>query len=136
MATLTKRQAEIIDDNLQAYIHNFGYIYIEKADYGTGFYVYTDPERKANGSWTQYCVNIDYLNGWLYGAVQAANGIIKKVDSCKVWELKAIFENGDYFYTKCYGTKADVEAYYVGNTYNFGTETDSLQKCISVEFLN
>lgn len=25
----------------------------------------------------QFCENIDYLNGWLYGVVQAVNGIIK-----------------------------------------------------------
>lgn len=33
-----------------------------------------------SGSWTQYCYNIDYLNGWLYGAVQAANGIMKPIN--------------------------------------------------------
>ena len=78
--TMTNRQKEIIKDNLNAYIANFGYISIEKADYGKGFYVYTSEERKASGSWTQFCYNIDYLNGWLYGAVQATNGIMKKID--------------------------------------------------------
>lgn len=29
MKTMTKRQKEIIDDNLKAYIANFGYIVIE-----------------------------------------------------------------------------------------------------------
>ena len=72
--TFTKRQEEIIKDNLKAYEANFGYISIVKEDYGKGFYVFTDEERKASGSWTQYCYNIDYLNGWLYGAVQAVNG--------------------------------------------------------------
>ena len=77
---MTNRQKEIIKDNLNAYIANFGYISIEKSDYGKGFYVYTSEERKEQGSWTQFCYNIDYLNGWLYGAVQAANGIMEKID--------------------------------------------------------
>lgn len=74
---MTKREKEIIQDNLNAYINNFGYIDIQKADYGGGFYVFTSPERKEQGNWTQFCYNIDYLNGWLYGAVQAVNGIMK-----------------------------------------------------------
>ena len=77
---LTAKQAEIISGNLQAYIHNFGYIKITKADYGKGFYVFTSKERAEQFEWTQYCYNIDYLNGWLYGCVQAANGIMKKIE--------------------------------------------------------
>lgn len=77
---MTTSQKNIIKDNLQAYFSNFGYIHIEKEDYGTGFYVFTSEERKQQGSWTQYCYNIDYLNGWLYGCVQAVNGIIKPAD--------------------------------------------------------
>lgn len=38
---MTKRQNEIIKDNLNAYIANFGYIAIEKEDYGKGFYIFT-----------------------------------------------------------------------------------------------
>lgn len=37
-------------------------------------------ERKESGLWTQYCYNIDYLNGWLYGAVQAINRIMKPIE--------------------------------------------------------
>ncbi len=77
---MAKRQKEIIKDNLNAYIANFGFIVIEKEDYGKGFYVFTSEERKEQGSWTQYCYNIDYLNGWLYGAVQAVNGIMKPIE--------------------------------------------------------
>ena len=75
---MTTKQKEIISDNLKAYKANFDYISIENEDCGKGFYVYTSPERKESGSWTQYCMNIDYLNGWLYGAVQAANGMMKR----------------------------------------------------------
>lgn len=75
---MTKRQEEIIKDNLRAYKANFDFIKIEDADYGGGFYVFTSEERAKNGGWTQYCYNIDYLNGWLYGCVQAANGVMKR----------------------------------------------------------
>ena len=74
--TLTKRQQETIKDNLTAYIANFGYIKIEKGDY-SGFYIYADKQQADQGYWTEYCENIDYVNGWLYGAVQAVNGIMK-----------------------------------------------------------
>lgn len=76
---MIKRQKELIKDNLNAYKANFGYISIEKENFGKGFYVFTSEEKKANGDHTQYCYNIDYLNGWLYGAVQAANKIMKSV---------------------------------------------------------
>lgn len=80
MKTLTAKQNELIKDNLAAYINNFGYIKIEKADYGGGFYVYTDEQRAAVGTCTQFCYNIDYLNGWLYGAVQAVKGVMKPIN--------------------------------------------------------
>ena len=76
---MTNKEKEIIKDNLRAYINNFGYIHIVKEEYGKGLYVFTSEERKEQGSWTQYCYNIDYLNGWLYGAVQAANKIMKPI---------------------------------------------------------
>lgn len=76
---MTKKEKEIIKDNLNAYIANFGYIEIEKEDSGNGFYVFTSPERKAQGNYTQFCYNVDYLNGWLYGAVQTINGIMKSI---------------------------------------------------------
>ena len=65
----TKKQMETIHDNIS----------IEKADYGKGFYVYTDQQRTESGSYTQYCPSLDYLDGWLYGAVQAINGIMKPI---------------------------------------------------------
>jgi hypothetical protein len=67
MATLTAKQQELIKDNLHAYLANFAPIRIEKEDHGKGFYVFQD-ERE---SYVQFCYNVDYLNGWLYGAVQA-----------------------------------------------------------------
>lgn len=80
---MTQKQKEIIEDNLRAYENNFGYIKIVKEDYGTGFYVFTSEERAEQGSWTQFCYNIDYLNGWLYGCVQGAMGCIKFTEERK-----------------------------------------------------
>lgn len=70
MYDFTKNEMEIIKDNLMSYIANFGKPRIERGDDGEGFYVFTDN----SDSWRQYCYNIDYLNGWLYGCVQAACG--------------------------------------------------------------
>lgn len=81
---MTKRQKEIIKDNLNAYIANFGYIVIEHEECGKGFCVFTSEERKASGSWTQYCYDIDYLNGWLYGAGQTACNVIKPIKKVEV----------------------------------------------------
>lgn len=72
---MTTRQKEIIRDNLNAFIHNFGPVRIEHDPRCPGFYVYSPADSE---SYVQYCYNIDYLNGWLYGAVQAANRLIKK----------------------------------------------------------
>lgn len=76
---MTNTEKEIIKDNLNAYRNNFDYIHIEKEECGEGFYVFTSEKRKEEGSWTQFCYNIDYLNGWLYGAVQANNKIMKSI---------------------------------------------------------
>lgn len=64
---MTTRQKEIIRDNLRAFVHNFGDVRIESADYGGGFYVFYPP---SSDSYVQYCPDISYVDGWLYGAVQ------------------------------------------------------------------
>lgn len=74
---MTNKQKEKIKDNLNAYKANFDFIEIVKV--GKGFYIYTSKESRASGCWTQFCENIDYVNGWLYGAVQAINGIMKPI---------------------------------------------------------
>ena len=71
---MTSRQKEIIKDNLHAFIANFGEVRIEK--YGSGFYVFSPSDSE---SYVQFCYDIHYLNGWLYGCVQAANGIVKPI---------------------------------------------------------
>ena len=67
MATFTKRQEDIICKNLNAFVANFGDVRIEKADYGPGFYVYYPVDAE---TYIQFCENINYLDGWLYGVVQ------------------------------------------------------------------
>lgn len=74
MYDFTKNEMEIVKDNLQAFIANFGKPRIERGDDGESFYVFTDD----SSSWRQYCYNIDYLNGWLFGCVQAACGNPKR----------------------------------------------------------
>ena len=64
------RLPETIKDNLNAFIANFGSVRIEKEECGRGYYVYVPADAE---SYIQYCYNKDYLNGWLYGCVQAAN---------------------------------------------------------------
>lgn len=72
----TKREFELVADNLRAFTANFGDARIEKADYGKGFYVYYPTE---SNSWIQFCYDINYLNGWLYGVVQGVvRGEFKK----------------------------------------------------------
>ena len=71
---MTNRQKEKIQQNLNAYLANFPSIRIEDADYGDGVYVFSPAESE---SWVQYCPNIDYLDGWLYGMVQGINRIVK-----------------------------------------------------------
>jgi len=64
---MTKRQSELIEDNLRAFTTNFGAPKIEKAEYGGGYFVYYPADSK---TYIQYCYDINYLNGWLYGVVQ------------------------------------------------------------------
>lgn len=69
--TLTKRETELVADNLRAFTHNFGDVRIERVS-GWGYYVYY-PATSEN--YIQYCDNIHTLDGWLYGVVQ---GFLRK----------------------------------------------------------
>ena len=74
---MNAHQQKIIEDNLKAFEDNFGPVEIKKEDYGYGFYVYYP---YGSPSYIQYCYNIDYLNGWLYGVVQGVRrGEFKEV---------------------------------------------------------
>ena len=72
MKNLTKKQQETIQQNYNAYVHNFETPVIERGEAGNDFYVWRNASEHASGtSWVQYCYNVSYLDGWLYGAVQA-----------------------------------------------------------------
>lgn len=75
-AKLTARQQELLRDNLRAFEANFGEVRLQKEDFGKGFYVFSPANEE---SYVQYCYNIDYLNGWLYGCVQAVNKRVKPI---------------------------------------------------------
>lgn len=73
---MTKTERNVIHDNLRAFEQNFGEVRIEKEDYGKGFYVFYPTDAT---SWIQFCYDVDYLNGWLYGVVQGVvRGEFKK----------------------------------------------------------
>ena len=66
---LTKKEMETVKDNLNAFIANSGVPSVVRADYGRGLHVYIGD----SDQYIQFCHNIDYFDGWMYGAVQAAN---------------------------------------------------------------
>ena len=78
MSVFTKRENEILKDNLRSFIYNFGDVRIERECCGNGFYVFCPPK---SDSYVQYCYNIDYLNGWLYGCVQAIHKRVKPIEN-------------------------------------------------------
>ena len=64
---MTKNQREIINDNIKAFNANFCELRLEKENCGSGWYVYYPADSE---TYIQYCYNIHYLNGWIYGVVQ------------------------------------------------------------------
>ena len=68
---MTENQKKIIARNFSAFVHNFGTVRIEKVP-NAGFVVYFPAD---SDTYIQYCKNIHYLNGWLYGCVQ---GFLRK----------------------------------------------------------
>ena len=64
---MTERERNLIKSNLNAFVHNFGTVRIEKENCGKGFYVFYPED---SDSYIQYCYSIEYLDGWLYGCVQ------------------------------------------------------------------
>ena len=63
---MTKNQQDIICRNLQAFTNNFGAPRIVAGD-NRDFYVFFPADAD---TYIQYCENIHYLDGWLYGVVQ------------------------------------------------------------------
>lgn len=57
------------DTVVAAFIVNFGVPRLVRADYGRGLFVYMGDSDNS----IHFAYDINYLNGWLYGAVQAVN---------------------------------------------------------------
>lgn len=74
----TEREAEKIRKNLDAFIFQFGIEPILRKNRDKTYNVYLSTEAEEKENYIQHCENIDYLNGWLYGAVQTICGQIKK----------------------------------------------------------
>ena len=67
---MTDRQLKKISMNLEAFTRNFGEIRIEEDARKRGaFYVFYPEDSEI---WVQYCPDISFLDGWLYGCVQGA----------------------------------------------------------------
>jgi hypothetical protein len=84
---LTETQKAKIATNLQAYTGHFGEPVIAASVYHKGIYIFRSKKEFVKeffqDSYVQLCPNIDYVNGWLYGAVQAKTGQVKAIDMYK-----------------------------------------------------
>ena len=51
--------------------------------------------------------------------------------------IKVTFNNddSDYLITRINGTVEEIERYYLGKFFNFGTDCDKMKQCTKVEFL-
>lgn len=93
----TKNQQAKIKKNLDAFIYRFGEPTIKKVINGKGFLVFRPGEEPKEDNYVQYCENIDYLNGWLYGCVQTTCGQIKAKEKS---QPKMVTRNEYYNYIR------------------------------------
>lgn len=49
--------------------------------------------------------------------------------------VKVIYDNGDFTTTGFNGTLDEAEKYFLGSTFNLGTERDDMHRCVKVELL-
>lgn len=75
---VTQREADKIRKNLEAFVFQFGIDPILRKNRDKMFDIFLSVEAEEKNEYIQRCENIDYLNGWLYGAVQTICGRIKK----------------------------------------------------------
>lgn len=74
---MTEGEYKVIEDNLRCFEYRFGKLRVKRFSDGNGFYVF-NPANPADV--VGYCPNITYLNGWLYGCVQAKEGTVKPIE--------------------------------------------------------
>ena len=91
---MKKRDFELVYNNLRAFINNFGDVRIETNSIDKGFYVFYPADAD---SYIQYCPNIHYLDGWLYGVVQGVNRSEfprnREKTYTQIKEVKGVFTN-------------------------------------------
>ena len=49
--------------------------------------------------------------------------------------VKVTYDNGDYTVTGFNGTLDEAVKYFLGSTFNLGTERDDMHRCVKVELL-
>lgn len=49
--------------------------------------------------------------------------------------VKVTYDNGDFTTTDFNGTLDEAERYFLGSTFNLGTERDDMHRCVKVELL-
>ena len=74
MKELTIKEQEVIKKHLQAFNVNFQPIEIFKSN--KNYFIFQGKNENSD-NWIYNTDNINHLNGWLYGAVQANNKRIK-----------------------------------------------------------
>jgi hypothetical protein len=60
---------------------------------------------------------------------------VEQNEGRQIMTVKVNYANGDYEYTRINATPAEVQAYYIGKTFNIGSVSDNLQKCTSIEIM-
>ena len=65
--------------NYNAFKNNFGDIIIIKSKYNKEYYFYKTEEDFKNDNYFNHTPSKDYVEGWLYGAVQANNSVVRSI---------------------------------------------------------
>lgn len=50
--------------------------------------------------------------------------------------VEVIFEDGFSYVTKINGTEEEIEQYFLNHTFNVGTVSDCMKKCVEIKFLS
>lgn len=87
---LTEKQREEIKRNYNAFVANFGPVDIERQIPGKGFFIYYPA---TDETYTHYAPSLAYVDGWLYGAVQAVNVI---EPAKKYYNISAEMDGDDF----------------------------------------
>ncbi|MBQ3543508.1 MAG: hypothetical protein IJA34_00725 [Lachnospiraceae bacterium] len=75
---LTEPEEEAIKGYLNSFVINFNIEPIILKQKDKSFLIYLSEKAEAKNEYIQYCENIHYLRGWLYGCVMTKCGRIRK----------------------------------------------------------